>query len=113
MTVIKAAVCRQHGQPMTIETLNLRDPLAGEVSVKISAVAICHSDIHYAEGSFGGELPAVFGHEAAGEVVAVGDGVTTTKVGDKVVVTLIRSCGTCPTCTTGRPTICQTTKRGP
>lgn len=113
MTVIKAAVCRQHGQPMTIETLNLRDPLAGEVSVKISAVAICHSDIHYAEGSFGGELPAVFGHEAAGEVVAVGDGVTTTKVGDKVVVTLIRSCGSCPTCTTGRPTICQTTKRGP
>ena len=113
MTSIKAAVCRQHGQPMTIETLNLRAPLAGEVSVKILAVAICHSDIHYAEGSFGGDLPAVFGHEAAGVVEAVGDGVTTTKPGDKVVVTLIRSCGTCPTCATGHPTICQTTARNP
>ena len=74
----------------------------------LDAVAICHSDISYAEGAWGGTLPAVYGHEAAGRVSAVGDGVKGVAVGDSVVVTLIRACGTCPSCAGGKPTICET-----
>jgi Zn-dependent alcohol dehydrogenase len=71
-------------------------------------VAVCHSDISFAEGAWGGSLPAVYGHEAAGTVAAVGTGVNGISVGDSVVVTLIRSCGTCPSCAGGAPTLCST-----
>ena len=108
MQRIKAAVCRAFGEPLTIEEVILRAPHMGEVEVAIDAVAICHSDISYVEGGFGGGLPAVYGHEAAGRVTAVGPGVPGVKEGDHVLVTLIRACGSCPNCATGRPTICQT-----
>lgn len=108
MPAIKAAVCHAFGDPLTVETVDLRGPLAGEVEVTLKAVAICHSDISYADGAWGGSLPAVYGHEAAGHVTAVGDGVTGLSVGDPVVVTLIRACGACPSCASGNPTICQT-----
>ena len=108
MTAIKAAVCREFGQPLTIETVELRAPGLGEIEVTLEAVAICHSDISYADGAWGGTLPAVYGHEAAGKVSAVGLGVRDFKVGDDVLVTLIRACGTCPSCAGGKPTICET-----
>ncbi len=108
MPAIKAAVCHAFGDPLTVETVDLRGPVAGEVEVTLKAVAICHSDISYADGAWGGSLPAVYGHEAAGHVTAVGDGVTGLSVGDPVVVTLIRACGACPSCASGNPTICQT-----
>ncbi|WP_146586267.1 Zn-dependent alcohol dehydrogenase [Puniceibacterium confluentis] len=108
MTRITAAVCATHGAPLQIEQLDLRAPLAGEIEVTLEAVAICHSDIHYADGAWGGDLPAVYGHEAAGRVSALGDTVTGLAVGDRVVVTLIRSCGTCPNCSGGKPTLCDT-----
>lgn len=108
MPQIKAAVCRTHGQPLQIETVNLRAPAMGEVEVTLKACAICHSDISYADGAWGGDLPAIYGHEAAGHVTSVGDGVRGLAVGDTVVVTLIRSCGTCPSCGSGAPVICQT-----
>ncbi|ARE38863.1 Alcohol dehydrogenase [Rhodovulum sp. P5] len=108
MRPIKAAVCREFGAPLTIETLHLRPPRTGEVEVTLEAVAVCHSDISMAEGGFNRSLPAVYGHEAAGRVTAVGESVTGVAPGDTVIVTLIRSCGTCPTCATGRPTICRT-----
>ncbi len=108
MTQIKAAVCRAHGQPLEIETVTLRAPQMGEVQVRLKACAICHSDISYADGAWGGDLPAVYGHEAAGYVAAIGAGVRDICVGDPVVVTLIRSCGTCPSCGSGAPTICET-----
>ena len=73
------------------------------MTVDLDAVAICHSDISLADGDWGGTLPAVYGHEAAGRVSAVGDGVTGRAVGDAVIVTLIRSCGTCPCCGVGAP----------
>ncbi|MEL7177081.1 MAG: zinc-binding dehydrogenase [Pseudomonadota bacterium] len=107
MTTIKAAVCHAFGAPLTIEDVELRAPRGGEIEVKLDAVAICHSDISFADGAWGGSLPAVYGHEAAGRVTAVGDGVSV-PVGASVVVTLIRSCGTCPNCATGKPTICET-----
>ena len=108
MTEIKAAVCNAFGAPLDIETLSLRAPVFGEIEVDLKACAICHSDITYMDGGWGGELPAVYGHEAAGIVSAVGDGVRGVAVGDPVVVTLIRACGTCPSCAGGAPVACET-----
>ena len=75
MPAIKAAICRQFGQPLVVEELVLDGPAPHEVMVDIKACAICHSDISYAEGAWGGDLPAVYGHEAAGIVSAVGSDV--------------------------------------
>ena len=106
---MKAAVCREFGAPLVIEDVELADPGPGEVTVRIEATAICHSDITYAEGGWGGELPALYGHEGAGIVTVVGPGVTSVHLGDKVVVTLIRSCGHCHGCVIGMPVTCETT----
>jgi Zn-dependent alcohol dehydrogenase len=108
MQIIKAAVCHEFGAPLVVQDIQLAAPDMGQVEVTLKAVAICHSDIHYAEGGWGGNLPAVYGHEAAGVISAVGPGVTGFAEGDSVVVTLIRACGTCPNCAQGKPTICDT-----
>ena len=116
MPTIKAAVCHEFGAPLVIEEVQLAAPKSGEVEVTLDAVAICHSDISFADGAWGGFLPAVYGHEAAGTVSAVGEGVTGFGEGDSVVVTLIRSCGICPSCAGGAPTLCETPyddKNGP
>jgi S-(hydroxymethyl)glutathione dehydrogenase / alcohol dehydrogenase len=98
---VKAAVCREFGQPLVIEELEVASPGPTDVQVKIKACAICHSDILYASGAWGGTLPAVYGHEAAGVVEAVGPAVGHVQPGDHVVVTLVRSCGRCPCCEQG------------
>ncbi len=108
MQTIKAAVCHEFGAPLSVEEIQLAEPEMGQVEVTLGAVAICHSDIHFAEGGWGGNLPAVYGHEAAGVVSAVGPGAGAFALGDSVVVTLIRACGTCPNCAGGKPTICET-----
>ena len=78
---MRAAVCREFGQPLVIEDLHL-DPIGpDEVRVEVSACAICHSDIHYADGSWGGALPAVYGHEAAGTVADTGRRIVGCKMG--------------------------------
>jgi len=105
---MKAAVCREFGKPLVIEDVQLRPPGLGEVEVKLEACAICHSDISYAEGAWGGKLPAVYGHEAAGRVSAVGEGVSGFTPGDTVIVTLLRACGHCPSCSGGQPARCET-----
>lgn len=110
MTKIRAAICHEFGQPLVIETVELRAPGPGEVEVTIDACAICFSDISYMDGGWGGDLPAVYGHEAAGRVSAVGNG-GRYGVGDKVLVTLIRSCGECSTCASGRPVLCAAQPR--
>jgi len=107
MPQIKAAVCREFGAPLTIETVTLAAPNMGEVEVTLKACAICHSDISFIDGGWGGALPAVYGHEAAGHISAVGDGVRGVAIGDPVVVTLIRACGTCPSCAGGKPVACE------
>jgi len=104
----KAAVCRAFNEPLVIEEIELAEPSAGEIRVKMAACAICHSDILFMQGSWGGVLPAVYGHEAAGIVEEVGADVTNVKPGDHVVVTLIRSCGTCHQCAKGDQVICET-----
>lgn len=105
---MKAAVCREFGKPLIIEDVTLLPPRAGEVEVKLFACAICHSDILYIEGAWGGNLPAIFGHEASGVVSKVGPGVKDLKKGDHVVVTLIRSCGKCHYCNQGDRVRCET-----
>ncbi|MGE0210812.1 MAG: Zn-dependent alcohol dehydrogenase [Parvibaculaceae bacterium] len=104
---MKAAVCRRFGEPLVIEELDLAAPGPGEVKVAIKACAICHSDIFFLDGAWGGTLPAVYGHEAAGIVEALGEGVSDLKAGDHVVVTLIRSCGHCHYCGRGEEVLCE------
>jgi S-(hydroxymethyl)glutathione dehydrogenase/alcohol dehydrogenase len=105
---VKAAVCRAFGAPLVIEEVDLAPPRAGEIRVRLAACAICHSDIIYAAGGWGGALPAVYGHEAAGVVEEIGAGVSHVQVGDHVVVTLIRSCGHCIECARGAQVLCET-----
>ncbi len=108
MQKIKAAVCHAFGEDLTVEDILIRPPQIGEIEVTLDACAICHSDISFRDGAWGGQLPAVFGHEAAGRVTAIGDGVHGLAEGDAVVVTLIRACGSCPSCASGAPTVCET-----
>jgi S-(hydroxymethyl)glutathione dehydrogenase / alcohol dehydrogenase len=105
---MRAAVCYEFGQPLVIEDVQLDPPQAGEVRVRIAAIGICHSDIHLIRGEWGGDVPVIAGHEASGIVDEIGPGVTLVKPGDRVVVTLLRSCGRCRHCISGSPYACET-----
>lgn len=105
---MRAAVCTEFGKPFEMQELDLAPPGENQVHVRIMACAICHSDIIYADGGWGGELPMVFGHEAAGEVIAAGPGVEGFAPGDRCVVTLIRHCRSCPCCERGLYGTCET-----
>ncbi|MBL8058414.1 MAG: Zn-dependent alcohol dehydrogenase [Anaerolineales bacterium] len=107
---MKAAVCRTFGQPLVIEDVTLDPPQAGEVRVRVRAVAICHSDVFLIRGRWQGwalDAPIVAGHEAAGVVAETGSGVTHVKPGDPVIVSLLRACGRCFFCTKGQPFLCE------
>ena len=106
---MKAAVCYEFGRPLVAEEIEIDPPRAGEVKVAVAACAICHSDIHYMEGAWGGTLPAVYGHEAAGTIEEVGPGVTGITPGESVIVSLLRSCGRCHFCTRGESYLCEAT----
>jgi S-(hydroxymethyl)glutathione dehydrogenase / alcohol dehydrogenase len=103
----RAAVCRSFGEPLRIEELVIRPASAGEVLIRVQSCGICQSDIAFLDGAWGGRLPAVYGHEAAGVVEQVGPGVTGLAPGDHVVATLIASCGACRRCRAGRPALCE------
>lgn len=103
---MKAAVCYELGQPLRVDDIEIDAPQRGEVKVRVAAVAICHSDIHHIRGDWGAQLPVVVGHEAAGMVEEVGENVTLAQVGDRVIISLLRSCGRCFYCTTGQPNHC-------
>ena len=107
---MRAAVCKEFGRPLEIEDINLAPPGPGEVEVAVETCAVCHSDISYIEGAWGAPLPAVFGHEAAGRIVQVGEGVSGWSAGDRVLVTLLRSCGACTNCSNGLLARCETPK---
>jgi S-(hydroxymethyl)glutathione dehydrogenase/alcohol dehydrogenase len=106
---VLAAVCRGFGEPLVIEEVELAPPRGDEVRVRVSACAICHSDVAYASGAWGGSLPAVYGHEAAGVVEETGAAANGLAQGDHVVVTLVRSCGSCRLCRRGQPALCEAT----
>ncbi|NWK83451.1 zinc-binding dehydrogenase [Staphylococcus sp. GSSP0090] len=94
-------------QPLTIETLELQGPQANEVLIKIGAVGLCHSDLSVINGSRPRPMPMVLGHEAAGEIIEVGENVSEFEVGDHIVCTFIPSCGHCIPCREGRPALCE------
>jgi S-(hydroxymethyl)glutathione dehydrogenase/alcohol dehydrogenase len=105
---IHACVLREPGRPVTTETVTLDLPRAGEVLVRVVAAGVCHSDVHLADGLLGaGRWPMVLGHEGAGVIEAVGPGVTEVTSGDRVVLTLVPSCGRCAACRSGRRTLCE------
>ncbi len=101
----RAAVCRRFGEPFSLEDVSLSDPREGEVRVRLEACAICHSDVAYADGAWGGRVPTVLGHEACGLVAETGPGVAL-RTGQRVVVSLIRHCGACGRCRAGEPALC-------
>src|SRR6476469_4479172 len=93
---IRAAVLEEFGQPLVVQDVDLADPGAGEVLVRLHACGVCHTDMYTASGADpSGYAPAVLGHEGAGVVEAVGDGVTSLAVGDHVVTLFSPQCGHC------------------
>jgi Zn-dependent alcohol dehydrogenase len=105
---IKAAVLYEANQPFQIETVDLEPPQAGEVLVKVAAAGVCHSDYHLVTGDTKHAMPVVAGHEGAGVVEAVGEGVTGLKPGDNVALNWAPNCGECFYCLRDRPSLCTT-----
>jgi S-(hydroxymethyl)glutathione dehydrogenase/alcohol dehydrogenase len=102
----KAVVCRELNKPVVVETVRVDGPKRGEVSVKIAACGVCHSDLSATDGTIALPPPLVLGHEGAGEVDEVGEGVTEFAKGDHVVSSFIYMCGKCRFCAAGRPVLC-------
>ncbi|MEP7350732.1 MAG: Zn-dependent alcohol dehydrogenase [Sphingorhabdus sp.] len=103
---MKAAVLIEPGKPLEIEMVNISNPGPHEVLIRTAACGLCHSDLHFIDGSYPHPLPTIPGHEAAGIVEAVGSEVRTVKVGDAVVTCLSAFCGHCEFCVTGRMALC-------
>ena len=111
----RAAILRSVGaarpyadsRPLSIETVTLDPPGRGEVLVAIKAAGLCHSDLSVINGDRPRPLPMALGHEAAGVVEALGEGVTDLTVGDHVVMVFMPSCGHCKPCAEGRPALCE------
>ncbi|MEG4171008.1 MULTISPECIES: S-(hydroxymethyl)glutathione dehydrogenase/class III alcohol dehydrogenase [unclassified Microcoleus] len=105
---VKAAVARSAGQPLSIETVDLEGPRAGEVLVEIKATGVCHTDAYTLSGADPeGLFPAILGHEGAGIVAEVGPGVTSVKVGDRVIPLYIPECRNCEYCLSRKTNLCQ------
>jgi S-(hydroxymethyl)glutathione dehydrogenase/alcohol dehydrogenase len=108
MWTSRAAVLRQVGASMTIETLEVGPLGVGDVLVRVRAASLCHTDLEAIEGALAVPLPAVLGHEAAGEIAAVGSGVSDLAVGDRVVLSWNPHCGRCFYCERAQPILCRT-----
>ena len=106
---VRAVVARAKGEPVTMEIIEVPDPGPGEVLVTVQACGVCHTDLHYREGAINDDFPFLLGHEAAGIVEEVGDGVTNVAVGDFVVLNWRAVCGQCRSCLRGRPWYCFAT----
>ena len=112
---MKAAVLREVNVPLEVEEVQVDAPGPREVLVRTGASGVCHSDLHYVEGNYTIQMPAILGHEAAGTIEAVGDQVTYLKPGDTVITCLSVFCGHCEFCLRGQPVLCTRTDvvRGP
>ncbi len=109
MQQVKAVIARSKGAPVELVTINVPDPGPGEALVQVQACGVCHTDLHYREGGINDEFPFLLGHEAAGVVEAVGEGVTEVAPGDFVVLNWRAVCGECRACTRGEPQYCFAT----
>lgn len=106
---VRAVVARAKGAPVSLETIIVPDPGPGEALVKIQACGVCHTDLHYREGGINDDFPFLLGHEAAGVVESVGEGVTDVAPGDFVILNWRAVCGQCRACRRGRPWYCFNT----
>ncbi len=106
---VRGVIARAKGAPVTVENIVIPDPGPGEAVVDISACGVCHTDLHYREGGINDEFPFLLGHEAAGVVESVGEGVTDVAPGDFVVLNWRAVCGQCRACLRGRPWYCFNT----
>jgi len=105
---MRAAVLRVTGAPLQVEDVELDEPKAGEVLVRIEAAGVCHSDLHYMTGDLHAKLPLVVGHEGAGIVEALGPGAgDRVSVGDRVALLWRPRCGECESCVAGNPVLCR------
>jgi S-(hydroxymethyl)glutathione dehydrogenase/alcohol dehydrogenase len=102
----KAAICRELNKPVVVETISVDGPKRGEVTIKLAACGVCHSDLSATNGTIPLPPPLVLGHEGAGEIVELGEGVSGFAVGDHVVSSFIYMCGKCSFCAGGRPVLC-------
>jgi alcohol dehydrogenase len=115
VTHVKAAILTAHGverpygttKPLKVREVELGSPGAGEVLIQVKAAGLCHSDLSTINGDRSRPVPMVLGHEAAGVVRELGDGVTDLEVGDHVVLVFVPSCGHCLPCMEGRPALCE------
>ncbi len=105
---MKAAVLYKPNTPLEIQELEQDPPRAGEVLVRIGAAGVCASDHHIMTGNAAFPLPSVLGHEGAGTVEAVGEGVTSVKPGDRCILSFVSNCGHCGMCLSGHPQLCDT-----
>jgi len=103
---VQGVVARAKGEPVTLENIVVPDPGPGEAVVQVQACGVCHTDLHYREGGINDDFPFLLGHEAAGIVEAVGDGVADVQPGDFVILNWRAVCGQCRACTRGRPWYC-------
>src|SRR5580700_7873750 len=108
-STVRGVVSKSKGAPVTLEEIVVPEPGPGEAVVAVKACGVCHTDLHYREGGINDEFPFLLGHEAAGIVDAVGDDVTSVTPGDFVVLNWRAVCGTCRSCTRGRPWHCFAT----
>src|SRR4051794_7771375 len=106
---VRGVVALKKGAPVTVETILVPDPGPGEAVVKVQACGVCHTDLHYREGGINDEFPFLLGHEAAGVVESVGEGVTNVAPGDYVILNWRAVCGNCRSCLRGRPWYCFAT----
>ncbi|MDN3295356.1 S-(hydroxymethyl)mycothiol dehydrogenase [Streptomyces ficellus] len=103
---VRAVVAVKKGAPVEVQTIVVPDPGPGEVLVSVQACGVCHTDLHYREGAINDDFPFLLGHEAAGTVESVGDGVSGLAPGDYVVIAWRAPCGDCRSCRRGRPWYC-------
>ncbi|MFJ2177760.1 S-(hydroxymethyl)mycothiol dehydrogenase [Streptomyces sp. NPDC087851] len=103
---VQGVIAPGKNEPVRVETIVVPDPGPGEAVVQVQACGVCHTDLHYKQGGINDEFPFLLGHEAAGVVESVGDGVTEVAPGDFVILNWRAVCGTCRACRRGRPQYC-------
>ncbi len=103
---VRGIIAKAKGEPVTLETIVIPDPGPGEAVVAIQACGVCHTDLHYREGGINDEFPFLLGHEAAGVVESIGEGVTNVVPGDFVILNWRAVCGNCRACKRGQPQYC-------
>src|SRR5438067_5646563 len=108
-TSVRGVIARAKGEPVEVTTVLVPEPGPGQALVAVQACGVCHTDLHYREGGIGEDFPYLLGHEAAGVVEAVGDGVTGVAPGDFVILNWRAVCGQCRACRRGEPWYCFST----